>query len=114
MSDPKVFTKEHRDPNEHAVDSMVKNLQPEPYRNGVGSSILGPRNPDRERQAPDMIRPPTTDSGTMANMKWSFADSHMKIEEGGWARQTTVRELPTSVELAGKWNMYRDAVSRAK
>jgi len=25
----------------------------------------------------------------------------MRIEEGGWARQTTVRELPTSTELAG-------------
>lgn len=37
----------------------------------------------------------------MANMKWSFADSHTRIEEGGWARQTTVRELPTSVQLAG-------------
>ena len=48
-----------------------------------------------------MIRPPTTDHGTLANMKWSFADSHMRIEEGGWARQTTVRELPTSRELAG-------------
>ena len=23
------------------------------------------------------------------------------LQEGGWARQTTIRELPTSVELAG-------------
>ncbi len=34
-------------------------------------------------------------------MRWSFADSHIRIEEGGWTRQTTIRELPTSVELAG-------------
>ncbi|KAJ4240444.1 hypothetical protein NW757_012409 [Fusarium falciforme] len=34
-------------------------------------------------------------------MRWSFADSHIRIEEGGWTRQTTVRELGTSVELAG-------------
>jgi hypothetical protein len=34
-------------------------------------------------------------------MKWSFTDSHMRLEEGGWARETTVRELPTSKELAG-------------
>ncbi|KAF2813628.1 oxalate decarboxylase family bicupin [Mytilinidion resinicola] len=34
-------------------------------------------------------------------MRWSFADSHVRIEEGGWTRQTTIRELPTSVELAG-------------
>jgi len=25
----------------------------------------------------------------------------MRIEEGGWARQTTKRELPTSTQLAG-------------
>ncbi|KAI1141227.1 hypothetical protein F5Y05DRAFT_371797 [Hypoxylon sp. FL0543] len=24
-------------------------------------------------------------------MKWSFADSHTRIEDGGWARQTTAR-----------------------
>jgi oxalate decarboxylase family bicupin protein len=34
-------------------------------------------------------------------MRWSFADSHVRIEEGGWTRQTTIRELPTSKELAG-------------
>lgn len=31
----------------------------------------------------------------------SFADSHVRIEEGGWTRQTTEKELPTSKELAG-------------
>ena len=25
----------------------------------------------------------------------------MRLEEGGWARETTIRELPTSIELAG-------------
>jgi len=34
-------------------------------------------------------------------MRWSFADSHIRIEEGGWTRETTIRELPTSIELAG-------------
>lgn len=37
----------------------------------------------------------------MPNLRWSFADSHMRIEPGGWARQTTVRELPASTEIAG-------------
>ena len=37
----------------------------------------------------------------MPNLKWSFADSHMRIEEGGWARQTTARELPISKTMAG-------------
>ncbi|GAA5970459.1 hypothetical protein JCM21900_003135, partial [Sporobolomyces salmonicolor] len=73
----------------------------EPKRGNEGANILGPRNPSREAQDPDVVVPPATDSGTLPNMKWSFADSHMRIEEGGWARQTTVRELPTSIELAG-------------
>lgn len=48
-----------------------------------------------------MIRPPSTDHGDFKNMRWSFADSHMRIEEGGWTRQTTSREMETSKELAG-------------
>jgi len=100
-SDGKPFTRKHRDPYDKKIDTVGDGIQPLPFRNGDGATILGPRNLDRERQEPDVVRPPSTDSGTMKNMKWSFADSHVKIEEGGWTRQTTVRELPTSVELAG-------------
>ncbi|KFX97540.1 hypothetical protein O988_04820 [Pseudogymnoascus sp. VKM F-3808] len=64
-----------------------------------GSDVIGPRNPNRERQEPDLISPPSTDAGKLANMKWSFADSHMRLEDGGWTRETIVRELPTSTEL---------------
>lgn len=34
-------------------------------------------------------------------LRRSFSDSHIRIEEGGWTRQTTVRELPASKEIAG-------------
>ena len=77
---------------QHALD---------PIRGGKGADILGPRNLPREAQDPFTVRPPATDAGTTPNLKWSFADSHMRIEEGGWARQTTVRELPISTAMAG-------------
>src|SRR4029079_5998238 len=35
-----------------------------------------------------------TDSGTLPTLRWSFADSHIKMREGGWSRQTTIREIP--------------------
>ena len=74
---------------------------PSPVRGGKGADILGPRNAAREAEDPFTMAPPKTDHGTMPNLKWSFADSHMRLEEGGWARQTTTRELPISKAMAG-------------
>ncbi|TQS32598.1 hypothetical protein Golomagni_07084, partial [Golovinomyces magnicellulatus] len=90
------------------VDPVRENVDPLPWRNGEGASVLGPYNKERSRQSPDLVRPPSTDRGDVSNMRWSYADSHTRIEEGGWTRQTTVRELPTSVQLAGI-NMRLDA-----
>jgi oxalate decarboxylase len=73
----------------------------EPIREAEGADIVGPRNADRERQNPFTVRSPASDHGTMPNLKWSFADSHMRIEEGGWAREATIRELPISKTMAG-------------
>jgi len=72
-----------------------------PIRGKDGASILGPTNPPRQAQEPFTTAPPATDHGTMPNLKWSFSDSHMRLEEGGWARQTTIRELPVSKAMAG-------------
>jgi oxalate decarboxylase len=74
---------------------------PQPITGKRGATILGPTNPSREAENPDTLAPPRVDHGTMANMKWSFADSHMHLEEGGWGRQTTARELPSAPEIAG-------------
>jgi oxalate decarboxylase len=73
---------------------------PEPIRDNQGARLLGPRNPAREAQSPDRLRPPSTDHGTLPTLRWSFADSHVKMREGGWSRQTTIRELPASTDLA--------------
>ena len=73
---------------------------PQPIRRSTGAPIIGPKYPAREAQSKDRLSPPKTDHGTMPNPRWSFADSHNKMESGGWARQTTVRELPVATQLA--------------
>ncbi len=74
---------------------------PEPIRGPDGATVLGPRNIPVAQENPNALAPPVTDHGDMPNLKWSFADSHMRLEDGGWARQTTVRELPVSKSIAG-------------
>jgi oxalate decarboxylase len=74
---------------------------PQPVRGDDGGPILGPRNPPLERQNPDQIAAPRTDSGTVPNLKFSFATAHNRLLPGGWAREVTVRELPIATELAG-------------
>lgn len=74
------YTPDFRDPYDSKVDPVKDDLDPLPWRNGLGASVLGPWNPERSRQNPDLVRPPSTDHGNMANMRWSFADSHVRIE----------------------------------
>jgi oxalate decarboxylase len=74
---------------------------PQPTRPGFGGNDPGPRNATRERQNPDLIAPPATDHGTLPNLRFSFADAHMRLERGGWTRQITRRELGVSTNIAG-------------
>jgi len=73
----------------------------EPIRGKKGARIIGPSNPQREAESRDRVLPPPTDHGSLPNLKWSFCDSHNRVLEGGWARQTTVQEIPTATTLAG-------------
>ncbi|MGO9605573.1 MAG: oxalate decarboxylase family bicupin [Candidatus Binataceae bacterium] len=73
----------------------------EPRRPDRGGSNPGPKNPGRMQQNPDIISPPATDHGTLPNLRFSFDDSHMRLESGGWTRQVTVRELGISKNIAG-------------
>jgi oxalate decarboxylase len=84
----------------------------EPVRGQDGANVVGPTNPLRQAEEPFTTRPPRTDHGTMPNLKWSFTDSHMRLEEGGWARQTTVRELPISTAMAGVNMRLKAGVAR--
>src|SRR2546429_9924081 len=58
---------------------------PQPQRPGHGGTDPGPRNLARDRQNPDILVPPATDHGTLPNLRFSFSDSHMRLETGGWA-----------------------------
>src|ERR1700687_4213275 len=74
---------------------------PQPRRTGEGGTDPGPRNVIRDRQNPDLLVPPSTDHGTLPNLRFSFADAHMRLESGGWTRQVTQRELGISRDIAG-------------
>jgi oxalate decarboxylase len=74
---------------------------PQPQRPGGGGTDHGPRNLTLDRQNPDILVPPSTDHGTLPNLRFSFSDSHMRLVSGGWTRQVTVRELGVSKNIAG-------------
>lgn len=75
---------------------------PQPIRSdGAGATDFGPRDVMRDLENPDMLVPPATDAGTIPNMKFSFSDTHMQLNYGGWSREVTARELPIATTLAG-------------
>jgi oxalate decarboxylase len=74
---------------------------PQPRRPGHGGTDPGPRNLMRDRQNPDLLVPPSTDHGTLPNLRFSFSDAHVRQESGGWTRQVTARELGISKNIAG-------------
>jgi oxalate decarboxylase len=77
------------------------NQNPQPKRGTAGGPDTGPRNLMLDRQNPDLLSSPATDSGTVPNLKFSFSMAHTRIEEGGWTREVTQRELPIASELSG-------------
>jgi oxalate decarboxylase len=84
-----------------AAKAGAETNEPQPMRPGHGGTDPGPRNLTRDRQNPDLLVPPSTDHGTLPNLRFSFSDSHVRQESGGWTRQVTVRELGVSKDIAG-------------
>jgi len=75
---------------------------PQPIRSdGAGGVDKGPRDVMRDLQNPDMLVPPATDAGLVPNLRYSFSDTSMHLNQGGWSREITVRELPIATTLAG-------------
>jgi oxalate decarboxylase len=61
----------------------------------------GPQNLPLAAENPDSEWAPQTDHGTVPPFKYSFSLSHKRVENGGWTRQVTTRELPISKTIAG-------------
>lgn len=75
----------------------------EPIRKSDGKGWVdhGPRNYNLDLENPDILVSPATDHGTLSNLRFSFSDAHQRLEEGGWAREISNRELPISLDLTG-------------
>lgn len=65
------------------------------------ASNPGPINQAIATQATQSETPPVSDAGDMIPIWYSFDLAHRRIQDGGWTRQVTQRELPSSRDLAG-------------
>src|SRR3984885_8424388 len=65
------------------------------------ASNPGPVNPTIAAQQPDSETPPPTDHGDVNPFWYSFDLAHRRIQDGGWTRQVTEKDLPSSRDLAG-------------
>ncbi len=81
--------------------TLAQAQKSEPIANGRGGTNPGPMNPSRTAQNPDLLVPPSTDSGELPNLRFSFDDAHIRLSGGGWTRQVTARELGVSKDIAG-------------
>jgi oxalate decarboxylase len=84
-----------------AAGAQTSDTLPQPQRPGRGGTDPGPRNVTRDRQNPDILTPPSTDHGTLPNLRFSFSDAHVRLSPAGWSRQVTSRELGISKTVAG-------------
>jgi oxalate decarboxylase len=65
------------------------------------ASNPGPANKPLIGENANSNMPPITDRGDVAPFWYSFDLSHRRVQDGGWTRQVTQRELPISGDLAG-------------
>jgi oxalate decarboxylase len=65
------------------------------------ASNPGPINEAIAKENPDSNNPPATDRGVILPIWYSFDLTHRRIQDGGWTRQVTVREFPSSQDVAG-------------
>jgi hypothetical protein len=74
---------------------------PQPRRPDHGGTDPGPRNLMRDGQNPDLLVPPSTDHGSLPNLRLSFSDASTGLFRGGWTRQVSVREFGVATTISG-------------
>jgi oxalate decarboxylase len=75
--------------------------KPYPSKDSRSASAPGPGNPELDAQNPDSFFPPQSDAGGVQAFKYPFGIAHKRMQEGGWSREVTVRELAVSKSIAG-------------
>jgi oxalate decarboxylase len=75
--------------------------KPYPSKGDRSASAPGPGNPQIDAQNPDSFLPPQTDAGGVQTFKYPFGIAHKRMQEGGWSREVTIRELAVAKSIAG-------------
>ena len=84
-----------------SVSAAGQEQHPYPTKDDRSASDPGPGNRALDAQNADSFLPPPTDAGGVETFKYPFALSHKRMQQGGWSREVTVRELPVSKSMAG-------------
>src|SRR5277367_2872850 len=84
-----------------AADAAAQEQHPYPSKSDRSASAPGPGNSALDAQNPDSFLPPPTDAGGVQTFKYPFGISHKRMQQGGWSREVTMRELAVSKSIAG-------------
>jgi oxalate decarboxylase len=84
-----------------AADASAQEQKPYPKKGDRSASAPGPGNPPLDTQNPDSFFPPPSDAGAVQTFKYPFGLAHKRMQEGGWSREVTLRELAISKTIAG-------------
>src|SRR6202050_5315245 len=84
-----------------ATDAAAQDQKPYPSKNDPSASAPGPGNLELDAQNQDSFLPPSTDAGGVQTFKYPFGLAHKRMQEGGWSREVTIRELAVSKSIAG-------------
>ena len=84
-----------------AGEAAGQEQKPYPTKNDRSASAPVPGNAPLDEQNPDSFLPPSSDAGGVPTFKYPFGISHKRMQEGGWSREVTVRELAVSKTIAG-------------